>query len=311
MKTLLLAFSLLSGSAALAAEPLQNIVDDAWANAQGYRFSGRLTAVRQAAAAGSGALNTVYRNTRMLFTSGEEGWVTWSVGKMSWQTRADDHGYWELRSNQAIGLAPGWYPVDTKEKAPLAAGLLVHDPRNQWGLISDIDDTILVSDVVNKTKLLRNSLTLTPEAREPVPGMAGLYKQWMQKNENPDLAPVFYISASPRQLTESIRRFLLHNSFPRGVLQLKEVSPERGDSLSDQQGYKVKRISAIFKAFPEVKFTLVGDDGERDPESFAELQALFPAQIDSVWIRRVHPDPKRARYPGQQDPATLLQAAKP
>lgn len=302
---------LLIASASLAAQPLQNIADDAWANAQGFRFSGRLTAVRQPAAADSGTLDTLYRNTRLLFTSGEEGTVRWSVGPWRWQTRADDHGYWELHGNQSLGLAPGWHPVTTGDPSHQPAGLLVHDPRNRWGLISDIDDTILVSDVVDKRKLLRNSLTLPPEARKPVPGVASLYRQWLQKNPSPEAAPVFYISASPRQLTESIRRFLAHNHFPRGVLQLKEISPERGDPLTDQQAYKVRRITAILQAFPDVRFTLVGDDGERDPESFAEVQARFPERIADVWIRRVHPDPARARPPGQQDLGSALPAALP
>jgi phosphatidate phosphatase APP1 len=139
--------------------------------------------------------------------------------------------------------------------------------------------------------------------------MAALYRSLLARNPNPSATPVFYLSASPRQLSDSIRRFLRKNDFPRGVLQLKEVSIEGGDSLTDQQGYKTQRIAALFEAFPGVRFTLFGDDGERDPESFAALQARYPNQVEAVWIRRVHPDPKRARFPNQGDTAELLKAA--
>ena len=96
-----------------------------------------------------------------------------------------------------------------------------------------------------------------------------------------------------------MRRFLRHNGFPRGLLQLKEVYSEQAHPLRDQQAYKMMRIRAIFEAFPGVRFTLVGDDGERDPESYAALQASHPEHIHEVWIRPVHPNPARLRYPGQ------------
>ena len=78
------------------------------------------------------------------------------------------------------------------------------------------------------------------------------------------------------------------------------------DPLTDQQNYKLGRIEAILQAFPDVQFMLIGDDGERDPEVYAEIARRYPQQISGVWIRRVSADPKRARIAGQQDLATLL-----
>ena len=65
-------------------------------------------------------------------------------------------------------------------------------------------------------------------------------------------------------------------------------------------------IEAILQAFPDVQFMLIGDDGERDPEVYAEIARRYPQQISGIWIRRVSADPKRARIAGQQDLATLL-----
>ncbi len=304
-------FSLLAFESVGWAEPaLQSITDDAWLGAQGHHFSGRLTEVRPAPTEDDGRLKTFYRNTRQLLTSGEEGSVSWRVGGFTWTTRADDHGYWEISANQILVLAPGWHEITTTPASASNGHLLVVDPRNTFGIISDIDDTIMISDVPQKDKLLRNSLAVPPEKREPVAGMAELYQRLLKQNPAPESAPLVYVSGSPKQLTENLRLFLHANQFPRGVLQLKEVLGTQGESLSDQQAYKLKRIKTILAAFPQVRFALFGDDGEHDPEIYAQIQKEFPARVTDVWIRRVHPDPLRARYDGQMDTAELLHPKK-
>ena len=300
-------FSVMTPSIQASADDERHtIVDDAWVGAQGFHFSGRVTEIHRAPEKDAGRWSALYRSTRMLFTSGEEGAVTWRVGAFEWTTRADDHGYWELAANTPLALAPGWHEIDAEPSPSSAAGLLVPDPRNTLGIVSDIDDTILVSEVLSKRRLLSNSLTIPAESRVAVPGLAALYRRIAARNPAPETTPVFYVSGSPRQLTDSIRRFLRANDFPRGVLQLKEISTERGDSLLDTPAYKLKHIDKIFAAFPGVKFMLIGDDGEKDPEIFATVAEKYPGQIEGVWIRRVHPDATRPRFAGQKDLTELL-----
>ncbi len=308
MKRLLVAAGVLASLPALAVETVHNIVDDGWATAAGHRFSGRVTETHPVAPEGSGKRRTAYDTTRLLFASGIAGRVSWSVGPLRWESRADDQGYWELIGHQPLsGLEPGWHTLTSTPGASSNAGLLVHDPRNQLGLISDIDDTIVVTDVNRTHRLLENSLIRPPTARQAVPGMAALYRRLIAANPHPEATPLVYVSAAPRQLTDSVRRFLNHNGFPRGVLQLKEVASGSSDPLTDQRAYKVRRITAVLKAFPDVRFVLLGDDGEFDPESFAELAAAYPDQVAEIWIRRVHPDPNRPKLPGQGDMAELLE----
>lgn len=313
MKKKLLSVGLsLLASAATPAEPddgVHTIVDDGWATTQGHRFSGRVTEGHRPAANGGGKRSSLYRTTRLLLTGGEPGRVTWSAGTLSWQTRTDARGYWELRAShplEATALAAGWHDIDSVPPPSSKASLLVHDPRNTQGLISDIDDTILVTQVNSRRRLLRNSLTLPPESRVAVAGMAEAYKRLLQANPNPAATPMFYVSASPRQLTDSVRRFLVHNGFPRGVLQLKEVNSDHADPLTDQKAYKLGRIQSILQAFPGVRFVLMGDDGEKDPEIFDELRRQHPGQVGQIWIRRVNPDPGRPRWPDQRDMSELL-----
>jgi phosphatidate phosphatase APP1 len=291
-------------------EPRQNIVDDAWQGTHGYYFSGRLTEVRRAPGKDSGRLASLYRNTRMLLTSGEEGVVTWRVSDREWSVRADDHGYWEMAANQSLGLAPGWYEIETEPAASSKAGFLVPDPRNATGLISDIDDTILVSEVLSKRALLTNSLTVPAEQRAAVLGMAALYARVLRENPAPEASAVFYLSSTPRQLTDNLRRFLSANGFPRGVLQLKDVASENGDAMREHEAYKLRRIETILGAFPQTRFYFFGDDAERDPEIYSEVLAKHPSQVAGIWIRRINPDPQRPVYPGERDVRELLGAEK-
>ncbi len=291
-----------------AAEERHVVMDDAWCGVTGYRFSGRLTEAHVSPDGRKGRSGTFYRNTRLLLTSGEEGVITWRVNALEWSLRTDDDGYWELASNQPLALAPGWHEITSEPAASSKAGLLIVDPANRFGIISDLDDTVLVSGVNQKRTLLKNSLTVPPENRDAVPGMASLYHRLLKQNPVPDASAVFYVSASPRQLTDNLRGFLRKNDFPRGVLRLKEFSGQSDASLfnHNQQGYKLRVLESLLLAHPRVRFALFGDDGEQDPEIYEALRKKFPDQIHGIWIRRVNPDPKRARFTGQTDTAELL-----
>jgi len=295
-------------ASAHAKDQTHAIVDDAWSGASGYHFSGRLTEVHAVPETGRGKMRTLYRNTRQLLTSGEQGAVTWRVADREWSLRTDEDGIWELAMNQPLALTPGWHEIECEPAASSPAGLLVVDPANRLGIISDIDDTILVSHVLDKSALLKNSLTVPPLQRDAVPGMAALYQRLLKRNPAPASSAVFYVSASPRQLTDNLRAFLGSQGFPRGVLRLKDVSSHGEGTLlgKNQQDYKRRVLEAVFLAYPQVRFALFGDDGEQDPEIYAALREKFPAQIEGIWIRRVNPDPQRARFPDQADVAELL-----
>lgn len=186
-------------------------------------------------------------------------------------------------------------------------GLLVVPEANVHGLISDLDDTIIITDVTSTRRMLANTLLRNPMQREAIPGTDALYRELAARNADAAAAPTFYLSASPRQLHFSIETFLAYNGFPRGVLITKRVTnDETSEPLRDQMAYKKVKIEEILARVPHARFTLIGDDGERDPEIYEEIRRLHPARIEAVWIRRVHPDPARPRPADQGDLAVLL-----
>ncbi|PTY05726.1 hypothetical protein DB347_15290 [Opitutaceae bacterium EW11] len=282
------------------------VVDDAWLGAQGCVFSGRLTHARAAPAEEAGRWRSLRRTTRMLLTAGAVGEVALSVGSHRWTTRADARGYWQHVAPAPLPLAAGWHDISADPAASTPAGLLVPDARNAFGIISDVDDTILVTHVLSKRDLLANSLTLPAEKRMCVDGMPDLYRRLLQQNAAPESSPVFYISSSPRQLTDNLRRFLHSHGFPRGVLQLRQIVSKRREPERDHTTYKCARIESVLASYPNVRFALFGDDGETDPEVYASIQALRPRQVAGIYIRRVHPNPSRPRYPDHLDTGELL-----
>jgi hypothetical protein len=182
-------------------------------------------------------------------------------------------------------------------------------------VISDIDDTIKISDVRDKKTLMINTF-LKPFV--PAPGMAELYRSWAKRGD----VAFHYVSASPYQLYGPLRDFVEAERFPRGTFFLKPFRVKDSsllDFLGRQDDFKLNTIQPILADFPHRKFILVGDSGEQDPEIYAELARRNPRQIEHIYIRNTTNEPSTApRYADAfhhldqtqwtifEDPATLL-----
>ncbi len=218
-----------------------------------------------------------------------------------WRVTTDSEGYFRADVDGLNDLAAGWSVVTAQTEMGLGESrVLKVSPDNIHGVISDVDDTILVTNVNSKRRMLANTFLYNPIQREVVPGIVQFYRNLANANPQADNAPIVFLSASPRQLHASIEAFLVHNDFPRGVLITKRVTDNRtSEPIIDQVRYKTAKIESILTTLPHVRFTLVGDDGEYDPEIYADIQKRFPDRVASIWIRRVNPDPARAGVPGQ------------
>ena len=59
------------------------------------------------------------------------------------------------------------------------------------------------------------------------------------------------------------------------------------DPTFDQKTYKLGRLKRILEQHPGLRFVLVGDSGEQDPELYTTLRGMFPKRIAGILIRRV------------------------
>jgi phosphatidate phosphatase APP1 len=314
MRVLALLALLLAGTIA-GADTDAMVIYPACGDARGAVIEGRVIEARRdrAPAATDAWWRNLLRSMRLLVNDERAGAkVSISVAGSERDAVTDDEGYFRIDVPPSGTLTSGWHTLRGRVGAIAGEGaMLVVPPQNKLGLISDVDDTVLVSEVNDKARLLANSLLKNPLQRQAVPGAARTYHQLAARNAAPDAAPIFYLSASPRQLAAAIQAFLDHNGFPRGVLITKRVTNDAtSEPLADQMAYKIAKIEEIFARLPHVRFVLAGDDGERDPEIYREIRKRHPQRVEAVWIRRVHPDPKRATYPDQGDLAQLFAAAR-
>jgi hypothetical protein len=185
----------------------------------------------------------------------------------------DENGNWRVRCAAELP------PLDTRGFA--GETIVANDAG--VSVISDIDDTIKVTQVTDHQATLRNTF-LRPF--EPVPEMAAFYRRLARSNH----AVFHYISASPWQLYAPLSEFIRSNGFPTGDFALKDFHWKDRTFLSlfaDPEKYKRGIIEPLLKRFPKRRFICIGDSGERDPEIYAALARQPARQIARIYIRDV------------------------
>ena len=191
---------------------------------------------------------------------------------------ATPHAFFSFLTNGVLDIET----VSANTKVHPFRGQIYLVPKTGWSVISDIDDTIKISDVLHRKELIRN--TLVRDYR-PVPGVADVYRRWAGQG-----AMFHYVSASPWQLYVPLSDFLATNGFPGGTFHLKQFRVKDSsifDLFKSPEKYKPAVIEPLLKKFPERKFVLSGDSGEKDPEVYGALARKFPQQIQRIIIRDV------------------------
>jgi len=155
-------------------------------------------------------------------------------------------------------------------------------PSTGLSVISDIDDTVKITEVLDKTAMLRRTFL---EAFVSVPGMSSLYQHWAASG-----AILHFVSSSPWHLYEPLEELLDRDGFPARSMSLKMVRvKDRSVMNLLKKGTQTKpaQIEPILARFPQRRFILVGDSGEQDPEVYAQIFRAHPEQIQSICIRNV------------------------
>lgn len=147
-------------------------------------------------------------------------------------------------------------------------------------VVSDIDDTVKISQVGDKKALLENTFLRPFEA---VPGMAPAYRRLAEAG-----AVFHYVSSSPWQLFPALRHFMQSSALPRGSFHLRKFRL-KDESLfnlfTSARATKPPVIEQLLAAFPRREFILIGDSGEEDPEIYGEIARNHPGRIRHIYIR--------------------------
>jgi phosphatidate phosphatase APP1 len=186
------------------------------------------------------------------------------------------------------GLGPGWHEVVIEAKAaePTTATVLVVDPAARIGVVSDIDDTVMITMLPRAFIAAWNTFVRHTSARRPVPGMAELYRRIVAEHPH---APVFYLSTGAWNVVPTLRTFLGQHGLPHGPMLMTDWGPTNTGWFRSGIEHKRTRLRDLMITFPEIRWVLVGDDGQHDPMIYDDVARMHPRKVAAIAIRTLSP----------------------
>lgn len=208
----------------------------------------------------------------------------------------DDCGYFEFEVHDHH-LPPGWHKIRVKlidheyqkvKDVYVDAEVLIIGTVSR-GIISDIDDTVLVSHIGSTWRNAYLLTTRSSSGRKPFQGTVDFYRS-LTGPEEKNRRPLFYVSSSEWNLYEFLLRFMRFHKLPKGILQLREIKDSWRDFFQAENRnhrHKLEKIERILNFFPKLEFILLGDNTQHDPRLYREIALRNPQQVCGVYIRNV------------------------
>ncbi|PRY45505.1 phosphatidate phosphatase APP1 [Spirosoma oryzae] len=215
-------------------------------------------------------------------------------------TVTDEEGYFELTINPPNDLPPGrvWFPVTysldgltqptTGEPVRKEGYLMISPPFSQFGVISDIDDTVLVTGATSLLQTARLTFLGNAYTRLPFAGVAAFYRALQSGPVTTLFNPIYYVSSSPWNLYDLLVDFFRIQGVPKGPILLRDLGLD--PSLLSSQSHHTHKLAMIRKVLdvnPQLPFVLIGDSGQQDPEIYAQVVRENPGRIKAIYIRDV------------------------
>lgn len=219
--------------------------------------------------------------------------VRW--GDKRWEGTTDEEGFLELWVSPPEGVSSGWSQVELELLAPdpegasiVSAPVLVTGSRAELGVISDIDDTVIVTGVTNPLKRAWALFLTEHRTRLPFEGVDAFYAALREGREGGADNPIFYVSSSPWNLYEHLDEFMALHRIPAGPLLLRDWGLSRkGFAPGGGHGHKLDKIRGVLGTLEHLPFILIGDSGQEDAEHYRTIVREFPGRIRCVYIRNV------------------------
>jgi phosphatidate phosphatase APP1 len=165
----------------------------------------------------------------------------------------------------------------------------------RFGVISDIDDTIIQTNVLHFWKMLVNMLFRSALTRRSFPGMAAFYRGLHQYRSEDPINPIFYVSTSPWNLYDLLEEYMAYQKFPPNpVMYLRDWGVHQGEILpTEHSKHKLDFILQVLRLYDPMRFLLIGDSSQQDPEIYTRLVERYSNRILGVYIREVTHNPQR------------------
>lgn len=225
------------------------------------------------------------RGWRRFLTTPMEGVeVDVEVGGEQHRLQTDRGGY--LDAVLPTTLAPGWHdlPLRTRSGRPTVTRVFVIGDDQRQGIVSDIDDTAMVTLLPRPLIAAWNTFVLREHARAAVPGMAEFYRELLATQPG---CPVIYLSTGAWNVAPTLTRFLSRNGFPEGPLLLTDWGPTNTGWFRSGREHKQQALRRLATDLPNIRWLLVGDDGQHDPQIYAEFARELPDHVAGIAIRQL------------------------
>ncbi|MCZ4300816.1 App1 family protein [Microbacterium oxydans] len=212
--------------------------------------------------------------------------VTVQIGDSTHQVVADRGGV--VDSTIHVDLKPGWqtFTFSVEGQEPVEARAFVVAEGTRFGVVSDVDDTVMVTALPRPFIAFWNSFVLDEHARLPVPGMAVLLDQLLRQHPG---APMVYLSTGAWNVAPTLWRFLGRHLFPAGSMLLTDWGPTHERWFRSGREHKLTNLRRLATEFPDVKWLLIGDDGQHDEAIYSQFMDEHPDSVAGVAIRRLLP----------------------
>jgi len=218
-----------------------------------------------------------------------------SFGDLEKEIQADTEGFFdvEIETSESLGdevfhelglelLHPAL------ETPPTAKGQILIPPATaRFGVISDIDDTVIKSNVTNRLQLLATTFLTNEHTRLPFEGVAEFYRALRDGRDGNENNPIFYISSSPWNFYALLNAIFSKREIPPGPIFLKDFGTHTPFTASEHREHKIENIRRVLNMYPDLPFVLIGDDGEQDPYIYRQIVSEYPNKIKVIYIRQV------------------------
>lgn len=217
-----------------------------------------------------------YKNTKLHTKSLRDGYFKFCVPL----EKMDEYGWIDYY----VSIIHGTKTVTVK-------GSYIRPHKGNLGIISDIDDTFLISYTKNPLKKLYFLLFRNVNTRKVFKDVVSHYQALSAsgRNNNEELNAFFYVSSSEWNLYRFIVKFTKINKLPKAVLLLKDIKTSLTDFFLTGRGghnHKFEKVKHIIEFYPNLKYILLGDDSQEDPYLYETICKIFPVTVKAVYIRQ-------------------------
>jgi phosphatidate phosphatase APP1 len=216
-------------------------------------------------------------------------------------TKALDDGYFKF-CIPYFEKKTGWIDykvsINYAEEEIVETSSFIKPNLGNYGFISDIDDTFLISHTRNPLRKLYILLFRNVNKRKVFENVVSHYQALSTagRNNKTEQNAFFYVSSSEWNLYRFITQFTEINQLPRAVLLLKDIKTSLTDLFITGRGdhnHKFEKVKHILEFYPDLQYTLLGDDSQQDPFLYESICKIFPVNVMAVYIRQTGKSKKR------------------